>query len=147
MAVVNIYLTFNGNCEEAFNFYKSVFGSEFPYIGRFKDMPPDQGPKLKPGDEERIMHVSLPISKETMLMGSDTGGEWAADYKEGNNFSISINTTNREEADKLFKGLSAGGWVNMPMQSTFWGDYFGTFTDKFGINWMVSFHEAQQKQG
>ena len=146
MAVVNIYLTFNGNCEEAFNFYKSVFGGEFPYIGRFNDMPPGEEMKLSPGDEERIMHVSLPISKETMLMGSDTGGGWAADYKAGNNFTISIDTPNKEEADKLFNGLSAGGRVTMPLQKTFWSDYFGTFTDKFGINWMVSLNEAQQKQ-
>ena len=146
MAVVNIYLTFNGNCEEAFNFYKSVFGGEFPYIGRFKDMPPGETVKLNPGDEERIMHVSLPISKETMLMGSDTGGEWATGYKEGNNFAISIDTNNKAEADKLFNGLSAGGRITMPLQKTFWSDYFGTFTDKFGINWMVSLNEAQKKQ-
>lgn len=146
MAVVNIYLTFNGNCEQAFNFYKSVFGGEFPYIGRFKDMPPGEDAKLNPGEEERIMHVSLPISKETMLMGSDTGGQWATGYKEGNNFTISIDTTSKEEADKLFNGLSAGGRVTMPLQKTFWSDYFGTLTDKFGINWMVSLNETQQQQ-
>jgi PhnB protein len=83
MATVNIYLTFNGNCEEAFKFYQSVFGGEFPYIGRFKDMPAGEGPKLKPGEENRIMHVSLPISKETILMGCDTGGEWASGYSQG----------------------------------------------------------------
>jgi PhnB protein len=85
------------------------------------------------------MHVSLPVSKETMIMGSDTGGEWAADYKPGNNFSISINSGSKEQADKLFNGLSAGGKVTMPMNNTFWGAYFGMFTDKFGINWMVNF--------
>lgn len=146
MATVNVYLTFNGNCEEAFKFYQSVFGGEIPYLGRFKDMPATEGPKISPGDAEKIMHMSLPISKETMLMGSDTGGEWASSYKQGNNFSISINTTTKEEADKLFSGLSAGGAVIMPMNKTFWGDYFGMFTDKFGINWMVSFNEAQQKK-
>jgi PhnB protein len=146
MAIVNVYLTFNGNCEEAFKFYQSVFGGEIPYLGRFKDMPATEGPKISPGDAEKIMHMSLPISKETMLMGSDTGGEWASSYKQGNNFSISINTATKEEADKLFSGLSAGGTVIMPMNKTFWGDYFGMFTDKFGINWMVSFNEAQQKK-
>ena len=147
MASVNVYLNFNGNCEEAFNFYKSVFGGEFPYIGRFKDMPPQEGMPPLPADMgNKIMHVSLPISKETMLMGSDTGGEWASSYKEGNNFSISINTATREEADKFFQGLSAGGKVTMAMEKTFWGDYFGMFTDKFGINWMVSFNEEQQKK-
>ncbi|NOT52701.1 MAG: VOC family protein, partial [Chitinophagaceae bacterium] len=90
MATVNVYLTFNGNCEEAFTFYKSVFGGEFPYIGRFKDMPPGEHGKVSPEEENRVMHVSLPISKETMLMGSDTGGEWASGFTQGNNFSISI---------------------------------------------------------
>ena len=146
MTTVNVYLTFNGNCEEAFNFYKSVFGGEFPYIGRYKDMPPQDGHKLDSKDAEKIMHVSLPISKETVLMGSDTGGEWASGYSQGNNFSISINTDKKPEADRLFKGLSAGGRVTMPMNKTFWGDYFGMFTDKFGINWMVSFNEAQQNK-
>ena len=90
------------------------------------------------------MHISLPISKETSLMGSDTGGEWASSFKEGNNFSISINADTREEADRIFNGLSAGGKVTMPMDKTFWGDYFGMWTDKFGINWMMSFNENQK---
>ena len=145
MATVNVYLTFKGNCEEAFKFYQSVFGGEFSYMGRFKDMPPGEGGKLQPGDEEKIMHVSLPVSKETMLMGSDTAGEWASGYTQGNNFAISITVSSKEEADKLFNGLSAGGTVTMPMNKTFWGDYFGMFTDKFGISWMVSFNEAQPK--
>jgi len=140
MATVNIYLTFNGNCEEAFKFYQSVFGGEFPYIGRFKDMPAGEGPKLKPGEENRITHVSLPISKETILMGCDTGGEWAAGYSQGNNFSISIAADNKEEAEKLFKGLSAGGKVTMPLSKTFWSESFGMLTDKFGISWMISFN-------
>jgi len=143
MATVNIYLTFNGNCEEAFKFYQSVFGGEFPYIGRFKDMPAGEGPKLKPGEENRIMHVSLPISKETILMGCDTGGEWASGYLQGNNFSISINADSKEEAEKLFKGLSTGGKVTMPLSKTFWSECFGMLTDKFGISWMVSFDEPK----
>jgi PhnB protein len=147
MATVNVYLTFNGNCEAAFNFYKSVFGGEFPYLGRFKDMPPQPGQPPMPDEMgNRVMHVSLPVSKETIIMGSDTGGEWAANYKEGNNFSISINTGSKDEADKLFNGLSTGGNITMPMNNTFWGAYFGMFTDKFGINWMVNFDtQAQQK--
>lgn len=144
MATVNAYLTFNGNCEEAFLFYQSVFGGEFPYLGRFKDMPQEDGNKSDPAMAEKIMHVSLPISKETCLMGSDTGGEWASSFKEGNNFSISINADTKEEADRLFNGLSAGGKVTMPMDQTFWGDYFGMWTDKFGINWMMSWNENQK---
>lgn len=145
MATVNIYLTFNGNCEEAFNFYQSVFGGEIPYMGRFKDMPPGEDSKLNPGEENRIMHVSLPISKETMLMGSDTGGDWASSYSQGNNFAISITADSKQEADKLFKGLSAGGKVTMPPGKTFWSEYFGMLTDKFGISWMVSFDERKQR--
>ena len=140
MATVNIYLTFNGNCEEAFKFYQSVFGGEFPYIGRFKDMPAGEGLKFKPDEENRIMHVSLPISKETILMGCDTGGEWASGYSQGNNFSISITADSKEEAEKLFKGLSAGGKVTMPLSKTFWSEFFGMLTDKFGISWMMSFN-------
>jgi PhnB protein len=140
MTTVNIYLNFNGNCEEAFNFYKSVFGGDFSHVGRYKDMPPSEGEKpFSSAEGNKIMHVSLPISKETFLMGSDTGGEWVPKYIQGNNFSISINTDSKEKADKLFKGLSQGGKVTMPMNNTFWGDYFGMFADKFGINWMVSF--------
>lgn len=144
MATVNAYLTFNGNCEEAFLFYKSVFGGDFSYIGRFKDMPQEDGNKMDPSMAENIMHVSLPISKETILMGSDTGGEWASSFKQGNNFSISITASSKEEADRLFQGLSAGGNITMPMDTTFWGDYFGMWQDKFGINWMMSFNENQQ---
>ena len=145
MATVNIYLTFNGNCEEAFKFYQSVFGGQIPYMGRFKDMPPGEDSKLNPGEENRIMHVSLPISKETMLMGSDTGGEWASGYSQGNNFSISITADSKEEAEKLFNGLSAGGKVTMPLSKTFWSECFGMLTDKFGINWMMSFDEGKQQ--
>ena len=143
MINVNPYLNFPGNSEEAFKFYQSVFGGEFPYIGRFKDMPPGEDSKLNPGEENRIMHVSLPISKETMLMGSDTGGEWATGYSQGNNFSISITADSKEEAEKLFKGLSAGGKVTMPLSNTFWADSFGMLTDKFGISWMMSFGEPK----
>lgn len=146
MASVNVYLTFNGNCEEAFNFYKSVFGGEFPYMGRFSEMPPsEEGKGVPPEDANKIMHVSLPISQETMLMGSDTGGEWASGYKQGNNFSISVNAASKEEADRIFNGLAAGGQVTMPMNKTFWGDYFGMLTDKFGIAWMMSFNEKQNE--
>jgi PhnB protein len=145
MTTVNVYLNFEGNCEEAFNFYKSIFGGEFSYLGRFKDMPPQEGaPPITAEEGKKIMHVSLPISKETILMASDTGGEWCAKVTQGNNFSVSVNTDSQKEADRLFNGLSAGGKVTMPMEKTFWGSYFGMFTDKFGINWMVSFDEQPQ---
>jgi len=146
MASVQIYLTFNGNCEEAFNFYKSVFGGEFIYIGRFKDMPQgENGASISPEEGEKIMHVSLPIGDGTYIMGSDAGGEWAPHFKEGNNFSISINTGSKEEADKIFNALAEGGQVTMPLNNTFWGDYFGMLTDSFGINWMMSYNESHQQ--
>ncbi len=137
MARVNSYLTFNGNCEEAFDFYKSVFGGDFTYKGRFKDMPPIEGKSAPPGEAEKIMHVSLPISNETMLMGCDHLDFLGGATLMGNNFAISITADNNAEADKLFNGLSAGGKITMPMQQTFWSAYFGMFTDKFGIQWMV----------
>lgn len=139
MASINPYLTFNGNCEEAFNFYKSVFGGDFAYVGRFNEMPPQEGKTMPEEEGNRIMHISLPIGNGAALMGSDTGGEWAQGYSAGNNFSISINAESKDEADKLFNGLAAGGQVTMPMSNTFWGSYFGMCTDKFGISWMMSY--------
>lgn len=140
MATTNTYLNFNGNCEEAFTFYKSVFGGEFNYIGRFNEMPPQDEQPMPEEMGKLIMHVSLPIGK-SILMGSDTGGEWAKSFVQGNNFSVSITAESREEADRLFAGLSEGGNVTMPLNDTFWGDYFGILTDKFGIGWMVSFNK------
>lgn len=145
MTTVNVYLTFNGNCEAAFNFYKSVFGGDFTYIGRFKDMPPMGDKEMSAADGDKIMHVALPVSNETNLMGSDTVEGFGAPLKVGNNFSISVNTDSKAEADRLFNDLSSGGTVGMPMNETFWGAYFGMCTDKFGINWMVSFEKEQQK--
>lgn len=145
MATINPYLTFNGNCEAAFNFYKSVFGGEFQFLGRFKDMPPVDGKSVPDSEGEKIMHVSFPIGKETVLMGSDSSEAFGQATVAGNNFSISLNTTSQAEADKLFKGLSADGKVTMPMNKTFWGSYFGMLTDKFGIQWMVSFDNNEKK--
>ncbi|QCX38150.1 VOC family protein [Aureibaculum algae] len=142
MATINTYLNFNGNCEAAFNFYKSVFGGEFIFLGRFEEMPEGDGYKVTDSDKNKIMHVSLPIGK-TILMGSDTVGDWGPKFVQGNNFSVSITPENTEEADKLFKGLSAGGHITMPMENTFWGSYFGMLTDKFGINWMVNLEQSQ----
>ncbi len=139
MTTVNVYLTFKGNCLEAFNFYKSVFGGEFPYVGKFGEMPEGEGMKNIPDSEkDKIMHISLPVSKETTIMGSDSSEAFGQSTVVGNNFSISINTDSKEEADRFFSGLSAGGKVTMPMNKTFWGAYFGMFTDKFGINWMIN---------
>ncbi len=146
MTNVNIYLNFNGNCLEAFNFYKLVFGGEFSYISTLGEMPQQEGmPPLPESAKNQIMHVNLPISQETVLMGSDVSeafGQPAAVF--GNNFSISINTDTKEEANRLFEGLSQGGQTTMPLGETFWGAYFGMFVDKFGINWMINMELNQQ---
>lgn len=141
MATTNIYLNFNGNCEEAFSFYKSVFGTEFSYIGRFGEIPEDELNKVNDADKNKIMHVGLPIGTST-LMGSDIGSEWASSFVQGNNFSVSITADSKNEADQLFNALAEGGLITMPLENTFWGDYFGMLTNKFGINWMISYNEA-----
>ena len=146
MATISPYLTFNGNCEEAFNFYKSVFGGNFPYVGRFKDMPPHEGQTIPESEGNKIMHISLPISNETTLMGSDSSEAFGHASVIGNNFSISINGNSEEEAKKLFNGLSAGGKVTMPLEKTFWGALFGMFTDKYGIQWMVNYDYPKDKE-
>lgn len=143
MATIQTYLTFNGNCEEAFTFYKSVFGGEFNYMGRFGEMPESEEYPISDADKNKIMHVSLPIGN-SILMGSDTGGEWATSFVLGNNFSISITAHTKEEADKLFMGLSEGGQVTMPLGKTFWSEYYGMLVDKFKINWMIGLDEEQQ---
>jgi PhnB protein len=140
MATVNAYLTFDGNCEAAFKFYRSAFGGEFLDLSRFGEMPPQEGmPALSEELKNRVMHVSLPISSETVLMGSDTMPGMSPKLAVGNNFSISIGVGSKGEADKLCDALSAGGKVTMPLEVTFWGAYFGMWTDKFGINWMVNY--------
>lgn len=145
MTVVNPYLNFQGNCEEAFNYYREVFGGEFSYLGRFGEMPPQEGVSISEEQANQIMHMSLPISKETILMGSDAGGEWAPKLVVGNNISLSITAETKEDADRFFAMLSDDGKVTMPMDQTFWGDYFGMCTDKFGINWMISLGESTDK--
>lgn len=140
MATVTTYLNFNGNCEEAFGFYKSVFGGEFSYISRFGEMPQSEEYQVPESDKNKIMHVSLPIGTSE-LMGSDTGAEWAPLFVQGNNFSISFTANSRDDANYFFNALAQGGKITMPLNDTFWGDYFGMLTDKFGINWMVSYNE------
>jgi PhnB protein len=137
MATINPYLAFNGNCEEAFNFYKSVFGGEFRLVSRFKDMPAMPGQEIPENMKQRIMHVSLPISSETILMGSDSN-QMMGDVTMGQNISISVNAADKKEADKIFNSLSAGGKITLPIADMFWGAYFGMFVDKFGIHWMVN---------
>ncbi|MCL4551469.1 MAG: VOC family protein [Bacteroidetes bacterium] len=137
MLQINPYLNFSGNTEEAFNFYKSVFGGEFRMLMRFKDTP--EAGNIPDDARNQIMHVALPLGKDNVLMGTDAPESMGFGLKFGNNVHISIQTESKTEADKLFKGLSAGGKVQMPMADMFWGDYYGAFTDKFGVQWMISF--------
>ena len=139
MTTLNPYLVFKGNCEEAFSFYKTVFGNEFLFVGRFKDMPENNNKPISELDKELIMHISLPISKETVLYGCDTSGAFSTSTILGNNISLSVETDSIEEATRIFKGLSEGGKITMPMAKTFWDAYYGMLTDKFGINWMVNY--------
>lgn len=136
MATINPYLNFNGNAEEAFSFYSSVFGGELLDLMRWKDAP--EADKIQEGEREKVMHVCLPIAEGNFLMGADILGSMGESFNAGNNFQILINAESREEADRLFKGLSAGGKVIMDMHEAFWGAYFGMFTDRFGIRWMVN---------
>lgn len=145
MKVINPYLNFSGNCEEAFNFYKSVFGGEFVMLMRFKEVPAeemDEEHQLPASEDEKIMHVSLPVGQGTILMGSDVPSAMGA-INFGNSFSIAISTDSEAEADAVFNGLSAGGQVFMPLAKAFWGAYFGMLTDKFGVQWMVSYDYNQ----
>ncbi len=138
MAQINPYIHFNGNAEEAFTFYKSVFGGEFAMISRFKDMSSPEYP-IPEKEANKIMHIALPIGNNSVLMGSDTP-EFMGKHNENENRSkISISVESKEEADQLFNGLSAGGKVEMPIADSPWGSYFGMFRDKYGIEWMVDF--------
>ena len=139
MATINPYLSFSDNCEEVFEFYRSVFGGDFLTVMRFKDMP---SPSMDESEAEKIMHVALPIGHGTTLMGSDTPAA-VGSVITGNNFSISIGTDSQEEATRLFNKLSAGGQTTMPLDKAPWGAYFGMLTDKFGIQWMVSYDNNQ----
>ena len=139
MARVSTYLNFERSTEEAFNFYKSVFGTEYEgEIMRMGSVPPQEGmPELSEEDKNLIMHVSLPILGGHVLMGTDAPKSMGFSMNFGNNMYIMLEPDTRAEADRLFTALSAGGEVEMPMQDMFCGDYFGSFTDKFGTKWMI----------
>ncbi|MDF9798701.1 PhnB protein [Catalinimonas alkaloidigena] len=142
MPILNPYLNFNGNTEEAFNFYKSVFGGEFAALHRFNEIP--ESDKMPAPDQEKIMHIALPIGKENILMATDTLESMGHKLNVGDNISLSLQVESEAEADQLFEKLSAGGKVSMPMEHASWGDYFGMCTDQFGIQWMISYAYKQQ---
>ena len=137
MAQINPYIHFNGNAEEAFTFYKSVFGGEFATIMRFKDLASPEFP-VEEKEANKIMHIALPIGKN-VLMGNDVPEIMGRTNENENRSKISISAESKEEADKLFNGLSVGGQIEMPLEDSPWGSYFGMFRDKYGIEWMVDF--------
>ena len=144
MVQINPHINFNGNAEEAFTFYKSVFGGEFVKIMRFKDISSTEFPVTE-NDANKIMHIALPIGKN-MLMANDVPESMGQTNENENRSKISISAENREEADKLFSGLSAGGNIEAPIGDSPWGSYFGMFRDKYGIEWMVDFDQKYNGQ-
>lgn len=144
MAYVSTYLNFTNRTEEAFDFYRSVFGGEFEGpVSRFGDVPPSPDmPPLSDEDKNLVMHVCLPILGGHKLMGTDAPASMGFSVVMGNNFHVSLHPDTREEADRIFGGLSQGGNVEMPLQDMFWGAYYGSFTDKFGVRWMVNCEES-----
>jgi PhnB protein len=138
MARINPYIHFNGNAEEAFSFYKSVFGGEFVKVLRYKDLSGPEYP-IPENDANRLMHIALPIGKTDLLLGSDVLEMMGQVTETDNRNTIFINAESREEADQLFNGLSAGGKIEMPITDGPFGAYFGMFADKYGIEWMIAF--------
>lgn len=145
MALINPYIYFNGNAEQAFTFYKSVFGGEFAQSIRYKDFSSPDHPVAE-SDGNRIMHIALPIGKSNVLMASDVLEIMGRVTENDNRNTISISAESREEADKLFNGLSEGGKIEMPIADSPWGSYFGMFADKYGVQWMVDFDPKYRGQ-
>jgi len=144
MAIINPHINFNGNAEEAFNFYKSVFGGEFARIMRFKDLASAEFPVAE-NEANKIMHIALPIGK-SVLMANDVPEILGRTNENENRSKIVISAESKEEADRLFNGLSAGGQIEMPIADSPWGSYFGMFRDKYGIEWMVDYDPIHKGQ-
>lgn len=138
MSTVNPYLNFNGDCETAFAHYREVFGGDYVIFMRFREMPPDDNLPIRDDEQDRVMHVSLPIGEHAVLMGSDTSASMG-EVNFGNHISISVDADSEADADRLFAGLADGGQIVMPMEKTFWNAYFGMCTDRFGVQWMVGY--------
>ena len=137
MKTINPYLNFNGNTEEAFTFYKSIFGGEFSALQRFRDTP--ESDRVPAGEKDKIMHIALPIGKGVTLMATDALESMGHKVTAGTNFHLSVDAESEAEAQKLFTALSAGGKVTVALEKMFWGAYFGMCNDKFGVQWMVSY--------
>jgi PhnB protein len=138
------YLNFAGNAQQAFDFYKSAFGGDFSSVVRFKDLPME-GVTISKEDEEKIMHIALPIGEDNVLMASDVLESLGQQLVQGNNVYVSVHPTSREEADRIFTALSEGADIEMPMGDQVWGDYYGSLKDKFGIQWMVNYSPPREE--
>lgn len=139
MPLINPHINFNGNAEEAFNFYKSIFGGEFAAVVRFKDLSGDPNMQMDESEADKIMHIALPIGQHNVLMGNDVPSFMGTVNENENRSKLSLSAESKEEADRLFDGLSAGGTVECPMDDSPWGSYFGMFRDKYGIEWMIDY--------
>lgn len=145
MAVLNPYLNFDGNAEEAFNFYRSVFGGDFVGgIHRMSDMA-GESDNIPEEEKNRVMHIALKVGK-SLLMASDILPSAGHKLVQGNNNYISLFPDSREEAERVFNALSEGGTIEMPLEDQFWGDYYGSFVDKFGVHWMINFNEEYKQE-
>ncbi len=145
MSSVSTYLNFAGNTEEAFLFYKSVFGTEFDGgIMRMSEAPIEEGKTLSESEKNAVMHVQLPILGGHVLMGTDITASMGFDVIKGNNVYINLQPDTKAETERLFKALSAGGTIEMELQEAFWGDYYGSCIDKFGTRWMVNCSEKKK---
>lgn len=143
MALINPHINFNGNAEEAFTFYKSIFGGDFVTVVRFGDVALSGSlNQISENDADKIMHIVLPVGRNNLLMGNDVPESMGRVNEKENRSKISISAESKEEADKLFNGLSAGGSIEIPIGESSWGSYFGMFRDKYGIGWMVDFAQA-----
>lgn len=140
MAKINPHILFKGNTEEAFQFYKSVFGGDFAMITRMKDLPNDPNNPVSENESNKIMNIALPIGKSNILMGSDVAEQFMDhELVTGNRYTIAISAESKEEAEKIYNGLSVDGFIEIPLSESPWGSFFGMFTDKFGIQWMIDF--------
>ena len=142
MIKLNVGLRFAGNCEEAFNFYKSVFGGEPVMLQRYKEMR-DKGYKVARKDENKLTFVALPVGKDDMLMADDVVESSGQEFVRGSNFYIQVSADSKEETDRIYYALSDSGTISLPIGVTFWGEYCGFFADKFGVWWSVSYHEPK----
>ena len=136
---ITIYLTFHGNCDQAFNFYKSIFGCDHSYIGRYKDISSEARENFPFCKDEHIMHITLQINKETVLMGNDQILDEQNSIKAKNGFALLIHADTQSEADRIFNALSEEGEVILPIDKQFWGSYYGMCKDQFGVTWKISF--------